>query len=60
MWPGRTQPMLLPESSFVCICFRLVASRICLAKVSYLVFVEIRKVYDHIDILRYFPGDTDS
>ena len=39
---------------------RFVASKICLVKVSYLVFVEIRNVYGHIDILGHSPGNTDS
>ena len=39
MWPGETQIILLPESSYLCIpYFRSVAPRVCLAKVPFLAF----------------------
>ena len=36
MWPGGTKPMLLPESS--CVCIRSVTPRVCLGKVPFLLF----------------------
>ena len=45
VWPGETLPMLLPESSSVCVYiythtpnFRSVIPRVCLAKVPFLAF----------------------
>ena len=59
VWPGEPQPMLIPESSCVCIpSFRILAPRVCFAKAQILAFFtrhKHRKWCGHIDILKMFP-----
>ena len=53
--------MLFPELSCVCIpSIRPVTPCVFLAKVPHMVSFEYRKRCGHINILKTFPGDTDS